>query len=64
MSFLYWAILFVVIGLIAMLIGAKGIAGCSMAIARVFLTIFFIIALIMLILWFFRGCPHGGVPFV
>ena len=64
MSFLYWAILFVVIGLIAMIIGAKGIAGCSMAIARVFLTIFFIIAVIMLIIWFLRGCPHGGVPFV
>jgi uncharacterized membrane protein YtjA (UPF0391 family) len=64
MSFLYWAILFVVVGLIAMIIGAKGIAGCSMAIARVFLTIFFIIALIMLIIWFFRGCPHSGVPFV
>lgn len=64
MGFLMWAILFVVVGLLAMLIGAKGIAGCSMAIARIFLTIFFILALIMLILWFLRGCPHGGTPFI
>jgi uncharacterized membrane protein YtjA (UPF0391 family) len=64
MGFFWWALAFVVIGLVAMIVGAKGIAGCSMAIARVFLTIFFILALIMLVIWFFKGCPHHGTPFV
>ena len=64
MGFLMWAILFVVVGLLAMILGAKGIAGCSMALARVFLTIFFILAVIMLIIWFFRGCPHSGTLFI
>ena len=64
MGFFWWALAFVAIGLVAMIVGAKGIAGCSMAIARIFLTIFFILALIMLIIWFFKGCPHTGTPFV
>ena len=63
MGFLTWAIIFVVIGLLAMIVGAKGIAGCSMAIARVFLTIFFLLALILLIIWFLRGCPPHATPF-
>ena len=64
MGFLMWAILFVVVGLLAMILGAKGIAGCSMALARVFLTIFFVLAVIMLIMWLLHGCPHAGTPFV
>jgi uncharacterized membrane protein YtjA (UPF0391 family) len=63
MGFLTWAIIFVVIGLLAMIVGAKGIAGCSMAIARVFLTIFFLLALIFLLIWFLRGCPPHATPF-
>ena len=63
MGFLYWAIIFVVVGFLALLIGAKGMAGCSMAIARVLLTIFLILAIIMLVIWFLRGCPHHGTPF-
>jgi uncharacterized membrane protein YtjA (UPF0391 family) len=64
MGFLIWAIIFVVVGLIAMLVGAKGIAGCSMALARVLLTIFFLLALILLVVWFLRGCPSHGTPFI
>ena len=64
MGFLMWAIIFVAIGLLAMIVGAKGIAGCSMALARVFLKIFFLIALFFLVMWFLRGCPPHGTPFV
>jgi len=63
MGFLLWAVIFVVIGLLALIVGAKGIAGCSLALARVFLTVFFLIALVLLVVWFVRGCPSHGTPF-
>ncbi|MEZ5651754.1 MAG: DUF1328 domain-containing protein [Burkholderiaceae bacterium] len=47
----YWAAIFLVIGLVAMLLGAGGVAGISMQIAWVL----FIIGLILAVVFFVLG---------
>ena len=49
-GFLYWAIVFFVLALIAAAVGARGVAGISMEIARIFVLLFIIIAIIALLL--------------
>lgn len=49
-EFLWWAVVFFILAVIAAAVGARGIAGVSMTIARVFVAIFLILALIALIL--------------
>jgi uncharacterized membrane protein YtjA (UPF0391 family) len=48
---LYWAAVFLVIGLVAMLFGAGGIAGVSMNIAW----ILFVVGIVMAIVFFVLG---------
>ena len=47
----YWAAVFLVIGLVAMLLGAGGVAGLSMNIAWVL----FIIGLVLAVIFFVMG---------
>jgi uncharacterized membrane protein YtjA (UPF0391 family) len=49
-SMLRWALIFLVIGLIAGLLGFTGIAGASIAIAKTLFFVFIIIFLVLLIL--------------
>jgi uncharacterized membrane protein YtjA (UPF0391 family) len=49
-EFLSWAIAFFVLAIIAWAVGARGIAGLSMEIARILVIVFFILAIIALIL--------------
>lgn len=49
-EFLYYALVFFVLALVAALFGARGIAGLSMAIARWLIIIFVVLAVIALIL--------------
>lgn len=49
-GFLSLAIVFFVLALLAALIGARGVAGISMAIAKWFVIIFVVLAIIALIL--------------
>lgn len=49
-GFLSLAIAFFVLALIAALVGARGVAGISMAIAKWFIIIFVVLAIIALIL--------------
>ncbi|QSG03361.1 DUF1328 domain-containing protein [Natranaeroarchaeum sulfidigenes] len=49
-DFLQWAILFFVLAIIAAAVGARGIAGVSMEIARIFILIFLVLAIISLLL--------------
>ncbi|WP_332898487.1 DUF1328 domain-containing protein [Haladaptatus sp. CMSO5] len=49
-QFLQWAIVFFVLAIIAALVGARGVAGVTMNIARWFVIIFVVLALITLIL--------------
>lgn len=49
-EFLSWAIIFFVLALISAAIGARGVAGISMSIARIFVFIFLILALVSIIL--------------
>lgn len=49
-DFLAWAIGFFVLAIIAAAVGASGVAGISMDIARLFVIIFLILAIISLIL--------------
>jgi len=46
---LRWAVIFLVIGLIAGLLGFTGVAGASIAIAKTLLFIFMVIFLVLLI---------------
>src|SRR5690606_13926792 len=48
---LYWAAVFLVIGLVAMLLGAGGVAGVSMNIAW----ILFVVGIVMAIIFFVMG---------
>jgi uncharacterized membrane protein YtjA (UPF0391 family) len=48
---LYWAAVFLVIGLVAMLLGAGGVAGVSMQIAW----ILFVVGIVMAIVFFVLG---------
>ncbi|AEH36341.1 UPF0391 membrane protein ytjA [Halopiger xanaduensis SH-6] len=49
-GFLYWAIVFFVLAIIAAAVGARGVAGVSMEIARIFVLIFIILAIVALLL--------------
>lgn len=49
-DFLQWAILFFVLAIIAAAVGSRGVAGLSMEIARIFILIFLVLAIISLLL--------------
>lgn len=49
-DFLYFALVFFVLALVAALVGARGIAGVSMAIAKWLVILFVVLALVALIL--------------
>ena len=49
-GFLYWAIVFFVLAIIAAAVGARGVAGVSMEIARIFVLVFIILAVVALLL--------------
>lgn len=49
-GFLYYAIVFFVLALVAALVGFRGVAGISMEIARIFVLIFIVLAVISLLL--------------
>lgn len=49
-EFLYLALVFFVLALVAYLVGARGMAGISMEIARIFVILFVILAIVSLIL--------------
>lgn len=49
-GFLYWAIVFFVLAILAAAVGARGIAGISMEIARIFVLIFIVLAIVALLL--------------
>ena len=49
-GFLYWAVVFFVLAIIAAAVGARGVAGISMEIARIFVLIFIILAVVALLL--------------
>ena len=50
-DFLRWAILFFILAVVAAAVGARGIAGISMEIARIFILVFLVLAIISLLLW-------------
>jgi uncharacterized membrane protein YtjA (UPF0391 family) len=49
-QFLQWAILFFVLAIVAAAVGSRGVAGVSMEIARIFVLIFLVLAIISLLL--------------
>ncbi|WP_436347311.1 DUF1328 family protein [Natronorubrum sp. FCH18a] len=49
-GFLYWALIFFVLAIVAAAVGARGVAGISMEIARIFVLIFIILAIVALLL--------------
>lgn len=49
-GFLYYALIFFVLALIAGLVGVRGVAGISMEIARIFVFIFLVLAILSLVL--------------
>ena len=49
-GFLYWALVFFVLALVAAAVGARGVAGISMEIARIFVLLFIVLAVIALLL--------------
>jgi uncharacterized membrane protein YtjA (UPF0391 family) len=49
-GFLRWAIVFIVLAIIAAAVGASGVAGISMAVAKWFIIIFVLLAIVSLLL--------------
>lgn len=49
-QFLTWAIGFFVLALLAAVVGARGVAGISMEIARILVLVFIVLAIISLVL--------------
>lgn len=49
-DFLYLAVVFVVLAIIAALVGARGVAGVSMEVAKWFIIIFVVLAIVSLLL--------------
>ncbi|THE66076.1 DUF1328 domain-containing protein [Salinadaptatus halalkaliphilus] len=49
-EFLTWAIVFFVLAILAAAVGARGVAGISMEIARIFVLIFIVLAIVALLL--------------
>jgi uncharacterized membrane protein YtjA (UPF0391 family) len=58
---LYWAMVFLVIALVAALFGFGGIAVAAAGIAKVLFSIFLVLFLVFLVISLFRG-PRSGVP--
>jgi uncharacterized membrane protein YtjA (UPF0391 family) len=58
---LYWAVVFLVISLVAALFGFGGVATAAAGIAKVLFGIFLILFLVFLVISLFRG-PRTGVP--
>lgn len=58
---LYWAVVFLVISLVAALFGFGGIATAAAGIAKVLFGIFLILFLVFLVISLFRG-PRTGAP--
>ncbi|HEX3483798.1 MAG TPA: DUF1328 domain-containing protein [Micropepsaceae bacterium] len=57
---LHWALVFLVLGLIAALFGFTGIAGASIGIAKILFFVFIAIFAVMLLMGGFRG--RGTMP--
>ena len=49
-GFLYWAIVFFILAIVAAAVGARGVAGITMEVARIFVLIFIVLAIISLLL--------------
>jgi uncharacterized membrane protein YtjA (UPF0391 family) len=49
-EFLQYAIAFFVLALLAALVGARGVAGISMEIARIFILLFLVLAVVSIVL--------------
>ena len=49
-DFLYWAVVFFVLAIIAGAVGASGVAGITMTVAKWFVIIFIVLAVISLLL--------------
>jgi uncharacterized membrane protein YtjA (UPF0391 family) len=49
-EFLQYAIVFFVLALLATIVGARGVAGISMEIARIFIFLFLVLAIISIVL--------------
>ncbi|WP_435334911.1 DUF1328 domain-containing protein [Haloarchaeobius sp. TZWWS8] len=49
-GFLYYAVLFFVLAIVAYVLGARGVAGLSMDIAKLLIVIFVVLAIIALLL--------------
>lgn len=49
-EFLYYALVFFALALVAALVGFRGVAGISMEIARIFVLLFVVLAIITLVL--------------
>lgn len=49
-EFLEWAVVFIVLALVAWAVGARGLAGISMTLARWFIIIFLVLAVISVVL--------------
>jgi len=49
-EFLRYAVVFFVLALLATLVGARGVAGISMEIARIFVVLFLVLAVVSLVL--------------
>ncbi|WP_418286502.1 DUF1328 domain-containing protein [Halorubrum sp. DTA46] len=49
-DFLQWAVIFFIIAIVAAVLGARGVAGISMTVAKWFVIIFLVLAVISLLL--------------
>ncbi len=49
-EFLYWGVVFFVLAIIAAAVGARGVAGVTMTVAKWFVIIFIVLAVISLLL--------------
>jgi uncharacterized membrane protein YtjA (UPF0391 family) len=59
---LYWAVVFLVISLVAALFGFGGIATAAAGIAKILFGIFLVLFLVFLVLSLFRGTTRTGPP--
>ncbi len=57
---LKWALIFLVVGLIAGLLGFTGVAGTSIAIAKTLFFVFIVIFLVLLVLGLLAGRKIAG----
>ena len=49
-DFLYYGVVFFVLAIVAAVLGMRGIAGVTMAIARIFILVFLVLAIVSLLL--------------